>query len=63
MLGVAGALASARMLEGLVYGVSLYDPAALAGGVACIAATAFLACWLPARRAAKVDPVVALRAE
>jgi len=63
LLGTAGALASARMMEGLVYGVPLHDPLVLVGGVASLAVTALLACWLPARRAAKVDPVIALRAE
>jgi len=63
LLGGLGALAGAQVMTGLVYDVPLYDPAVLLGGIAGLAAVAFLACWLPARRAAKVDPMVALRAE
>ena len=63
MLGVLGALIGAKALEGLVHGVSLHDPVVLLGGVAVLAAVALLACWLPARRASKSDPMVALRAE
>ncbi len=61
--GLAGTLFGARMLENLVYDVSLYDPQVLAVVGVVLASVTGLACWLPARRAARVDPVVALRAE
>jgi putative ABC transport system permease protein len=62
-LGIAGALAAGRLLSGLLYGVTPTDPLAF-GTVAVLAlATALLAAWLPARRAAQADPVAALRGE
>ena len=63
VVGVAGSLAGARALDALVFGVTPRDPAALAAAVATIAITALAAVSGPARRAARVDPVVALRAE
>lgn len=62
----AGLLASlwlAHLIATQLYGVSPYDPAALAAAVALIGLLTFLACWIPARRAARIDPIVALRAE
>jgi putative ABC transport system permease protein len=61
--GIAGALATARALSGLLYGVSAADPVTFAASSLMLLAVAFLACYLPARRAAKVDPMVALRFE
>jgi putative ABC transport system permease protein len=63
VLGVAGALALAQVLRHQLYEISVFDPLTLICVVALLATAALLACWLPARRATKVDPVQALRAE
>lgn len=63
LIGIAGSLASARAFTGLLFGVGPADPASLFGALAVLAAVAAVATLLPALRAAKVDPVVALRAE
>ena len=63
LLGIAGALASARMISGLLFGIGPADPLALLGAAAVLGAVALIATLLPARRAALVDPAVALRAE
>ncbi len=62
-LGLAGAILGTRFIAGLLYGVPSVDLLTFAGTAALLLVVAILACWLPARRAAKVDPVVALRAE
>jgi putative ABC transport system permease protein len=61
--GLVGAFAATRLLNSLLYGVGAEDPITFGSIVLLISAVAFLAAWLPARRAARVDPVVALRAE
>jgi predicted permease len=63
VLGTAGALALTRVISSLLFGVSPTDPVAFGGVVLLLATVAILASWLPARRAARVDPMVALRAE
>jgi putative ABC transport system permease protein len=63
LVGVAAAVMSARLLSTLLYGVSPSDPAVLLVIVATLGTAAAFACWLPARRAATVDPLVALRDE
>jgi len=63
IVGVAGAMFGARLLSTLLYSVKPSDPSVLAGIVALLGLTAAAACWLPARRAATVDPLVALREE
>ncbi len=60
-IGIVGALAAGRLLASLLHDVKPSDPAIIAATLACLGAIALLACYLPARRAAKVDPVVALR--
>jgi predicted permease len=62
-LGVAGALATTRLLQGLLFGVAPHDPTTLIAVTMVLAMVGVAACWIPAARAAKVDPAVALRAE
>ncbi|HEX9671778.1 MAG TPA: FtsX-like permease family protein, partial [Thermoanaerobaculia bacterium] len=61
--GLAGALALTRLLGSLLFEVSATDPATFAAVPLLLAAVAVLASWLPARRAARVDPAVALRTD
>ncbi|MGH7668319.1 MAG: ABC transporter permease [Gemmatimonadaceae bacterium] len=63
VVGIFASLATARVLSGLLYGVAPWDPKAYAGAALVLAAVAVLAGWIPARRAAAVDPATALRAE
>jgi putative ABC transport system permease protein len=62
-VGLAGALGLTRVIASLLFGVNAADPMTFAAISLLLATVAFFACWLPARRAARVDPVVALRAE
>jgi putative ABC transport system permease protein len=62
-LGVVAALAGARVLGGLLFGVAPTDPASFAITIVVLGAAALLACYGPARRASRIDPMTALRAE
>jgi ABC-type antimicrobial peptide transport system permease subunit len=62
-LGIVAAFAATRLMASLLFGVSPTDPLTFAGVSGALMATAALASWLPARRAAGVDPLVALRHE
>jgi putative ABC transport system permease protein len=63
VLGTGAALAASRVLARLLYGVSPSDPLTYAGVVVLLAAVAVAASWLPARRATRIDPLTALRAD
>jgi len=63
VLGISGAMALSRYLGSLVFDVSATDPATLAATATLLAAIGLVACWLPARRAARTDPVEAMRQE
>jgi putative ABC transport system permease protein len=60
-IGVGLAWAATRAMQNLLYGVSAADPRTFAGVIALLSAIALVACYLPARRAARVDPITALR--
>jgi putative ABC transport system permease protein len=63
MLGIAGAVGAGRFLSSLLFGVPPYDGLILASAAVALFTCGFLANWLPARRAARVDPMVSLRAD
>ena len=62
-LGLAGAFVAARALKSMLFGVSPADPLTFAAVTVFLALIAFAACWIPARRATKIDPMIALRSE
>jgi predicted permease len=62
-IGLAASIAAARLLASQLWHVSPHDPVALVSVVVLLLAVGFLACWVPARRAMRVDPIVALRYE
>ena len=62
-IGIVGSLAAGQVVSTLLYGVSARDPLTLVGVVVVLALVSTLASWLPARRAARVDPLVAMRGD
>jgi len=62
-LGVPATLAATRAIRSMIFGLNASDPITLVGAILVIAAVMLLAAYFPARRAAKVDPMVALRYE
>jgi ABC-type antimicrobial peptide transport system permease subunit len=62
-LGVVGALAATKLIASSLFGVAASDPATFAAIATLLFMVALSACWIPARRAARVDPMVALRHE
>jgi ABC-type antimicrobial peptide transport system permease subunit len=63
LLGLAGAIAVTRLMQTLLFNVRPADPSTMVAVAAVIAAVALIACYVPARRATRVDPLTALRAE
>ena len=62
-IGIAASLASTRLLRSQLFGVQPADPLAYAAVAVVLGFVALIACYIPARRAASVDPMIALRAE
>ncbi len=60
-LGIGGALVASRLVRGLLFGVAPHDPLTLVGVALIMAVVGIGACWLPALRAARIDPIVAIR--
>jgi putative ABC transport system permease protein len=63
VIGLAGALAVTRLLTSLLFGITSTDPIAYTAVSLLLVLVAFIACWVPARRATRLDPMAALRYE
>ena len=62
-VGLAASFAVAKLIAGFLFGVGPADPAAFLGIALLLSGTAYVACYIPARRASRIDPLVALREE
>ena len=63
VLGVLGAVTVTRLLETVLFQVRPYDPLTYAGGLVLLSVVCFVACYIPASRAASIDPLSALRVD
>ncbi|MGH7674031.1 MAG: ABC transporter permease, partial [Gemmatimonadales bacterium] len=63
VLGIAGASLVARVIQGLLFGVAPHDPSTFAGVALMMTAIGLVACWIPALRAARIDPAITMRSE
>jgi predicted permease len=63
VIGLAGALAASQLIASMLFGVSRLDPVTYAGVILLLAGVSVVACWVPAWRAARVDPMITLRTE
>jgi ABC-type antimicrobial peptide transport system permease subunit len=61
VVGVAGAFFTARIIQGLLFGVAPNDPATFIGVAVLMAGIGIVACWIPAVRAARIDPAITMR--
>jgi len=61
VLGVVGAAFATRVIQRLLFGVEPHDPITFIAVAAMMAAIGIIACWLPARRAARIDPAITMR--
>jgi hypothetical protein len=62
-LGIADAFASAGVIRRLLFGIASHDPVTFIGVAVTMAAIGIVACWIPALRAARIDPAIAMRSE
>jgi putative ABC transport system permease protein len=62
-LGLGGAFALTRVMKNLLFEISAADPLTFTGVAVVLATVAFMACWIPARRATAMDPMIVLRYE
>jgi ABC-type lipoprotein release transport system permease subunit len=63
VIGIGLAIAACRWAASLLYGLTPWDPTSIAMGVGALAVVSLIAAWIPARRASRLAPTVALRAE